>query len=495
MSIDKFDIQLDKKSCIYEPGEIINGQVLTCLENPKPARGLKIKIKGKCHVQWRRNGSKASSKIVSGSERYIDLTEYLIGCADGSYMKLPAGEQSYPFSFQLPETIPVSFEHKYGSVIYTLKAAMDLPLSIDPTVTKRFTVVSNLDLNNVPEARREIHDERTIPFSNIFCCSVGEIDMLLTLPVRGYVAGQNIEAKVCFDNKSEVEIDEIKLNFIQTITFKVPSGSQKKIEKNILGNKTLYGPFGQSGEYDASILVRSVPVSYFPCCKLIDIDYDINVKYVISGCHYNVSNNYPIFIGTIPLISAQSKWSTASVPVEATEPIAPCPPGPEVPIAPYPPGPEVPIAPCPPGPEVPIAPCPPEPEIPNAPYPPEPEVPIATYPPEQEVPFAPCPPGPVDRPMPINCQPMPQNYKLEFENYKPGAGKPVTGMPFVVPVPGPSTQPIGFVVPPELPPPSYEDCSRESHPVDQKQESNSDADVKQPLIPPYPLDNLPYKNN
>lgn len=79
---------------------------------------------------------------------------------------LEQGEKSLPFELVLPDNLPTSFEHEYGRIRYTLNATIDIPWGIDKHVTKTFSVINHLDLNNFPTLNQafEIKDSKTV------CC-------------------------------------------------------------------------------------------------------------------------------------------------------------------------------------------------------------------------------------------------------------------------------------------------------------------------------------
>lgn len=70
----------------------------------------------------------------------------------GKKFVLPAGKYSYPFRFQLPPSLPSSYEGEYGYVRYYIKAAIIKPWRMDHVTKTAFTVSSVLDLNSLPQA-------------------------------------------------------------------------------------------------------------------------------------------------------------------------------------------------------------------------------------------------------------------------------------------------------------------------------------------------------
>lgn len=59
---------------------------------------------------------------------------------------MTAGQYNYPFSFDLPQIIPSSFEHRNGSVRYSIKAIMKRPWKFEKKTKILFIVELPLDL-------------------------------------------------------------------------------------------------------------------------------------------------------------------------------------------------------------------------------------------------------------------------------------------------------------------------------------------------------------
>lgn len=83
-----------------------------------------------------------------------------------SDMYLEAQEYSFPFSFILPTNLPTSFEHNHGRIRYTITGTIDIPWSTNKNSSRVFTVLNNLDLNEMPSLRHpvEVNDSKTL------CC-------------------------------------------------------------------------------------------------------------------------------------------------------------------------------------------------------------------------------------------------------------------------------------------------------------------------------------
>ncbi len=66
----------------------------------------------------------------------------------------PEGTKTHEFTFQLPDEIPSSFEGSDGHVKYTAIATMVCPRWFNEHAQSTFTVISDLDLNQVNNKRK-----------------------------------------------------------------------------------------------------------------------------------------------------------------------------------------------------------------------------------------------------------------------------------------------------------------------------------------------------
>lgn len=70
-------------------------------------------------------------------------------------MHIPAGTYIYPFSYELPSTLPSSYEGKYGKICYRIKVTLQ-PSESKNELEVPFYVVSHLDLNRFPKLKVSI---------------------------------------------------------------------------------------------------------------------------------------------------------------------------------------------------------------------------------------------------------------------------------------------------------------------------------------------------
>lgn len=334
MGLKKFQIVFDNPWSTYYSGQPVTGRLLLTVDSPKKIRGIVIHFKGEAAVEWSEtetrtkpstptatttatgNEGTATGAATAGSiqnvtvnysshEQYFENKFNLLGGSSGE-IQLPAGDLCYPFATHLPPNLPSSFEGEHGHIRYTVKATLDRPWKFDQEAKAAFTVISPLDLNTHPTAKEPVRKEVSKHFG--FCCwSSGPLTMTVSLPVSGYVPGQDIPISVDVENNSDVPIREVKCTLRKLLTFTVTSPHKSTKKDNITIGELVLGsvePHGTSS-WTQVLKVPPLPPSNLNNCSIIDLDYDLKVKAKTSKWHTDLQMATPIILGTIPLTSYQ----------------------------------------------------------------------------------------------------------------------------------------------------------------------------------------------
>lgn len=241
----------------------------------------------------------------SSHEQYFENKFNLLGGGSGE-VELPAGDLCYPFATHLPPNLPSSFEGEHGHIRYTVKATLDRPWKFDQEAKAAFTVISPLDLNTHPTAKEPVKKEVSKHFG--FCCwSSGPLTMTVSLPVGGYVPGQDIPISVDVENNSDVPIREVKCTLRKLLTFTVTSPNKSTKKDNITIGELVLGSVESHGtsNWTQVLKVPPLPPSNLNNCSIIDLDYDLKVKAKSSKWRRDLHTAIPIVLGTVPLTSYQ----------------------------------------------------------------------------------------------------------------------------------------------------------------------------------------------
>ncbi|KAL4235194.1 Arrestin (or S-antigen) [Mactra antiquata] len=308
MKLTTFEIKFDNPQGVFDAGSCVSGQVVLCLAKPMKMRSLKLHFfgEGKSHWVQKRGKKKVNYR---GQETYIHSFMTLFTSENqGSSSEHPAGNHAYPFSLQLLDILPSSFEGSRGHVRYYCKATIDRPWKFDSHVKRAFSLIHHLDLNKVPTAPIPI-DARTSEDVEGCCTSAGTFYVELSLNKTGYVPGEPIVYDIRIDNQTDYRITDILLELVQTATYKGISDSFMSSGNPKLHPKTI--SFDLFRVMDSNIkqrttetirranVIPSVPPSFLEGCDIIDIQYNVKLKVNCNGTKAKITKS--IIVGTMPL--------------------------------------------------------------------------------------------------------------------------------------------------------------------------------------------------
>ncbi|CAK9830311.1 Arrestin domain-containing protein 3 [Anthophora retusa] len=330
MSLTTFRLNFDRHDATYMPGDTVTGSIILEIAREKNIRGLTLSAKGMATVQWYENETQhdsthnttnTTSVSYHNSEEYFRFKYNILGSHNSNHkMTIDGGFYKYPFSFQLPYSIPSSFEHTDGYVRYTVKATIDRPWKFNHECKAAFTVISSLNLNEYRQDCMGIDDEST---HNFCCCCIcffkrDSLNLRIRAPSSGYVPGQIINTIINHTLSSNaVRIASFSIILEQEIEFHA-TAKTKTDRSNIKISKRL-GPFSVAGQLNLELLVPPLPPSKLEYCSIIDINYRLKIQAQVSGPHCNVVKKYPLTIGTVPLYCPPSAPPLNIVDQDTTE--------------------------------------------------------------------------------------------------------------------------------------------------------------------------------
>ena len=120
------DIKLVLEKYEYTAGDVVEGHMIVVCDKSFEYNRIHLTLEGKEHTRIVRSSGKHSH--VYTEERF-HLEERLDFEEAG---EMQPGEQSYPFSFRIPDDAPSSYSGRSGWIDYTLKAKIELSWAIDP---------------------------------------------------------------------------------------------------------------------------------------------------------------------------------------------------------------------------------------------------------------------------------------------------------------------------------------------------------------------------
>jgi len=344
--LQQFMIKYDNNTDVYMAGQNVYGRVFVVLNEPMKMRGLRVKLDGRAHTEWRESRTRSHTDssghtqtetyyvTYTGNECYIGLVITLWGKPEGASGDDPTmqpGSYEFPFSFTLPLQCPSSFEGQYGHIRYICKAVIDRPWRFDHKCLVPFTVVSLVDLNREPTAMQPIIDTKTKTLG-CGCCISGTLECSVNIPRSGFVPGESFPINMEIHNKSRTEVDVVTAQLCEVVIFRA-EGETEHSSRTIASLSESDIAAGQSQIWSDKFLLIPPVAPTLKSCSIINAGYELQILINPTGCHSKMRLCFPILIGNIPLrsvyqnapriISSQPMPQPTALTFDETKPSAP----------------------------------------------------------------------------------------------------------------------------------------------------------------------------
>lgn len=199
--------------------------------------------------------------------------------------------------------MPTSFEAKHGSIRYLINVVIDRPWKFDLTYKVAFTVLKQLDLNYENPALR-IPSKMEIA-NRFYCglCKTAPLYIAASIPLSGYVAGQNVNVSVEINNESRIDVEDVRISLKKIIFYNSQTPTRRTKEEILTEAETRCEGVKRSskGKFEKQLLIPPVPPSNLNYCRVLNVSYEVHVQAKVSGVHRSPVLKLPITIGTVPL--------------------------------------------------------------------------------------------------------------------------------------------------------------------------------------------------
>jgi hypothetical protein len=187
-------------------------------------------VHGKAEVNWdqmeRRNRYNGSNRTTTdmqsvhyhSEEVYLNTKTYLMGFQGKQAEQIPAGTHRFTFEALLPDNIPASFKGSYGKIEYNVEACLDVPWRFDKKYKVIFIVGGNDNLNEQPDLKIPMENEKFTRFCCLFCKS-DPLTVTVTIPRGGFIPDEEIPVTINYVNTSDVKVDRTKIELKQIVNF------------------------------------------------------------------------------------------------------------------------------------------------------------------------------------------------------------------------------------------------------------------------------------
>jgi hypothetical protein len=210
------ELQLSKSTCAA--GTQVSGVVVFHLGRPTDIRSLTISLSGRetpygasLSRSPRRTASFFSREILlSGMqlprftyERLSQVWNAFLGRDRGR--TLSPGEHTYPFSIQLPASLPSSYQGNAGSVAYTVTVRAHFPIRRAVRISKDVRIVA------IPRSHRARPVALTYPTAD-GSVHANEVSVGVELPGRAVARGTCVTGRINVSNPKCVPIREVAIS-------------------------------------------------------------------------------------------------------------------------------------------------------------------------------------------------------------------------------------------------------------------------------------------
>eukprot|EP00095_Tigriopus_kingsejongensis_P010743 maker-scaffold277_size226016-snap-gene-0.23 protein:Tk10743 transcript:maker-scaffold277_size226016-snap-gene-0.23-mRNA-1 annotation:"arrestin domain-containing protein 3" len=214
---------------VYFPGQTIHGRVqasVSGVPGPTPMRGVHVKFTGRSRVLWSEQETQTNAEGISKqhtvihSNHEVYFTSTVLVTDNWQDSQIYPGDHFFPFTFNLPQGLPSSFEGSVGQIRYSVKATMDRK-----NTKAFFTINGILDLNHQPGINNPV---QVMDHKNLccFCCRSGPISAVVRMPKTGFVPGEVLVLDAEVENKSSRTMNRSQVRLMQIVKYRAVTKSQ-----------------------------------------------------------------------------------------------------------------------------------------------------------------------------------------------------------------------------------------------------------------------------
>lgn len=231
-------IYLNTESKNYFQGEIVKGTIFVNISEPYPGKTLDIIIEGMEFCQWAKRGKHGDRRNFCNEKRkkrgpkgQRDIYSHKIAIFSFQDVKIPKGQWTFPFGFELDKDMPASFKFhspKIDSLImYKMRAII---ASTEKKLVKDMEFAQELSIFQVRNENYSSLSKNVMLEAKLFWIfSRGNTQVNAFLNKNNFVAGEEVLLTCEIDNKlCNSEIKWIDLQLKRTLELKSNKGHQKK---------------------------------------------------------------------------------------------------------------------------------------------------------------------------------------------------------------------------------------------------------------------------
>jgi len=282
----EFEIIVDHNRDIFFNNNTISGFCLIVLNGILDLKSLKIKLNGEAVAKWteeavqRGNSKTHQQKLTLISLEYDFLT-------NAKETIITRGVHRIPFTFQLPNYSPNSFEGTFGHIRYWIESEIVKSIvSINHKTKKAINLLSSLR----PYGSIPMTYNKTKKYT--YCCiKTGSISYSISIPKSYFNRGDFIHVSYEIKNKTNSSL-RTEATLIERHVYKANRLSRIENNKHI----TIKGPVIVRSSESEDVLEVPIPANTRLSikCQVIDVEYYL--RFYINDNNSGVMHDFPVII-------------------------------------------------------------------------------------------------------------------------------------------------------------------------------------------------------
>uniref|UniRef100_A0A6A7G010 Arrestin domain-containing protein 2-like isoform X1 n=1 Tax=Hirondellea gigas TaxID=1518452 RepID=A0A6A7G010_9CRUS len=300
MTVKSIKVELHPEYPVYFGWQIISGIVRAEVLQEISCKDVKVTCSGKAKVRWT-EGSGKQQLVFKAKEKYVNLSKIVWTPEIPERGKLPAGNYAWPFSFQLPQDIPSSFEGTFGFIRYKVKANINISSAYDKKHSIYFSVCCPVDLNYDDNAKSPLKMVKTDTYG-CCCCVKGPVALNFNCQYSGAVSGEKFKIRGEVANQGRKEVTNSTVTIYQKVTYRSGKSKNKKTTDQVCKvTRGAIAPGDRDFYVDVPLEIPAV-VPSLKFCNIMELQYIIEIKATFGSYSY-VYERVPFNIGTIPFVT------------------------------------------------------------------------------------------------------------------------------------------------------------------------------------------------
>ncbi|XP_010903556.2 thioredoxin interacting protein b isoform X2 [Esox lucius] len=306
----------DPSKAFYSSGDKIAGNIVVEVSEVTKVSAIRVFGIGCATVEYAKGKQRCREDIeYLKYEDTVDLDRQTRD-PDGSVTLKPGTKYEYMFGFELPQPgqLVSSYQGKYGSVQYYVRAVMERPSHPTLECKKPFEVEEPLDINT-PDILAPATGVKDKKLTCMFIPD-GRVSICAKIERKGYCEGEEISISAKFENTCS-RIVVPKAAIVAKHTYQA-NGRTKVLRQKLSTARGNHIISGMSDMWQGkTIRVPKLKPSLLGC-DIIHLDYVLMIYVHIPGSD-KVVVELPLVIGTVPFSDFGSRTNSMSSQAESLD--------------------------------------------------------------------------------------------------------------------------------------------------------------------------------